>query len=292
MLIPAYAKVNLFLEIKERLNNGYHDLRMIMQGISLHDDIDIKPNSLGIIRLSLINETDFTDSQLRMLSGSNNIVYKVSEALLNKYLPGAGADIKIYKRIPMEAGLGGGSSDAASTLLGLNWCFDLGLKTDELSVIGLPFGADIPFCLKGGLAIVEGIGEKIVKLPTTKRLYFVIAKPDIGISTKEAYSYYDKHMDKHLLEKDFDGLRKALEKGELSKISTHMFNDLETAAFSMSADILKLRNKLCDIAGNSLMTGSGSAVFALFDDYYEARECFERIKRFENRAQVFFANSL
>lgn len=292
MLIPAYAKVNFFLEIKGRMENGYHDLRMIMQRISLHDDIYIKENKLGIIRTGLINERDFTDSRLKMLSGSDNIVYKVSDILLNKYLPGVGADIRIHKRIPMEAGLGGGSADAASALLGLNWYFDLGLTLDELSAIGLPFGADIPFCLKGGLAVVEGIGEKIVSLPKTKSLYFVIVKPDVGISTKEAYAYYDENADKTALKKDFDGLRKALEKGELSQISANMFNDLETVAFRMSADIVELRKELYNMAGNSLMTGSGSAVFALFDDQNRAKECLERIKRFENRAQVFFANSL
>lgn len=292
MLIPAYAKVNLYLEVKGRLENGYHDLKMVMQSISLHDDLHIKKNNRKEIRVDIINKENFDDDQLKSLVGRENIVYKVAEALMKEYIPGTGADIGIYKRIPMQAGLGGGSTDAASALLALNYYFKLGLGYEELSRIGEAFGADIPFCIRGGLAIVEGIGEKVRVLPSLKKFYMIIVKPDTGISTKEAYSYYDRKKEETFRDTDFNGLIKALEKEELSQISAKMFNDLETAAFNMSEDILRLKNELKNIAGNALMTGSGSAVFALFDDQNKAKECFERIKRFDNRAQMFFANTI
>lgn len=290
--IPAYAKINLFLEVQGKRENGYHDLRMVMQRISLHDDLYIRKNEQGRIRVEMRDMNDIPETRPIAFREEDNIVYRIGKALLDKYKPGMGVDITLYKRIPMQAGLGGGSSDAASVLLGLNWLFDLNLSFDELSRIGVTFGADIPFCLKGGLAAVEGIGERITDLETDLPYYTVIIKPYGGISTAEAFARFDEKKSSAPGTGDYEGFIQALKKENLSQISMKMYNDLETAAFDMSMEIKEWKDELAKAAGNALMTGSGSAVFALFDDYDKARVCFERMKRFDNKAQMFFANTI
>lgn len=292
MLIPAYAKINLYLKIIGKREDGYHNLKMLMQSIALHDDIYIKKNNLGEIRVNVINENSLSENERSSLTEKDNLVYKAAALLLNQYQPDIGVDIALNKKIPMQAGLGGGSSDAASVLLGLNWYFDLKLSIDELSFLGLKLGADIPFCLRGGLALVEGIGEQVRSLSKINKKYVVIMKPYIGVSTKEAFAHYDRCLDRKSVNDTFDGLMKALEKEELSGISMNMFNDLEPAVFSMAPKIAEVKKEFEMFAGNVLMTGSGSAIFTLFDDYDKALECFERIKKFGNMAQVFFTNTI
>lgn len=292
MLIPAYAKINLYLKVMGKQDNGYHNLKMLMQSISLHDDIYIQKNNSGKIRVDIINENNLSENERISLADKDNLVYKAAELLLNQYKPNVGVDIALNKRIPMQAGLGGGSSDAASVLLGLNWYLDLKLSINELSLLGLKLGADIPFCLRGGLALVEGIGEQVTPLPKIKMKYVLIVKPHIGISTKEAFAHYDRCLDEKSKNDTFENLIKALEKEELRYILPNMFNDLETAVFNMAPEIAKIKMELEKLAGGALMTGSGSAIFTLFDDYYKALECFERIKKFENMAQMFFTNTV
>ena len=292
MLIPAYAKINLYLKVTGKQDNGYHNLKMLMQSISLHDDIYIQKNNSGKIRVDIINENNLSENERISLADKDNLVYKAAELLLNQYKPNVGVDIALNKRIPMQAGLGGGSSDAASVLLGLNWYLDLKLSINELSLLGLKLGADIPFCLRGGLALVEGIGEQVTPLPKIKMKYVLIVKPNIGISTKEAFAHYDRCLDEKSKNDAFENLIKALEKEELRYILPNMFNDLETAVFNMAPEIAKIKMELEKLAGGALMTGSGSAIFTLFDDYYKALECFERIKKFENMAQMFFTNTV
>lgn len=292
MLIPAYAKINLYLKVMGKQDNGYHNLKMLMQSISLHDDIYIQKNNSGKIRVDIINENNLSENERISLADKDNLVYKAAELLLNQYKPNVGVDIALNKRIPMQAGLGGGSSDAASVLLGLNWYLDLKLSINELSLLGLKLGADIPFCLRGGLALVEGIGEQVTPLPKIKMKYVLIVKPHIGISTKEAFAHYDRCLDEKSKNDTFENLIKALEKEELKYILPNMFNDLETAVFNMAPEIAKIKMELEKLAGGALMTGSGSAIFTLFDDYYKALECFERIKKFENMAQMFFTNTV
>lgn len=292
MLIPAYAKINLYLKVTGKQDNGYHNLKMLMQSISLHDDIYIQKNNSGKIRVDIINENNLSENERISLADKDNLVYKAAELLLNQYKSNVGVDIVLNKRIPMQAGLGGGSSDAASVLLGLNWYLDLKLSINELSLLGLKLGADIPFCLRGGLALVEGIGEQVTPLPKIKMKYVLIVKPHIGISTKEAFAHYDRCLDEKSKNDAFENLIKALEKEELRYILPNMFNDLETAVFNMAPEIAKIKMELEKLAGGALMTGSGSAVFTLFDDYYKALECFERIKKFENMAQMFFTNTV
>lgn len=292
MLIPAYAKINLYLKVTGKQDNGYHNLKMLMQSISLHDDIYIQKNNSGKIRVDIINENNLSENERISLADKDNLVYKAAELLLNQYKPNVGVDIALNKRIPMQAGLGGGSSDAASVLLGLNWYLDLKLSINELSLLGLKLGADIPFCLRGGLALVEGIGEQVTPLPKIKMKYVLIVKPNIGISTKEAFAHYDRCLDEKSKNDAFENLIKALEKEELRYILPNMFNDLETAVFNMAPEIAKIKMELEKLAGGALMTGSGSAIFTLFDDYYKALECFKRIKKFENMAQMFFTNTV
>lgn len=292
MLIPAYAKINLYLKVMGKQENGYHNLKMLMQSISLHDDIYIQKNNSGKIRVDIINENNLSENERIYLADKDNLVYKAAELLLNQYKPNVGVDIALNKRIPMQAGLGGGSSDAASVLLGLNRYLDLKLSVNELSLLGLKLGADIPFCLRGGLALVEGIGEQVTPLPKIKMKYVLIVKPHIGISTKEAFAHYDRCLDEKSKNDTFENLIKALEKEELKYILPNMFNDLEVAVFNMAPEIAKIKMELEKPAGGALMTGSGSAVFTLFDDYYKALECFERIKKFENMAQMFFTNTV
>ncbi len=252
--IKAYAKINLYLDVVSRYPDGYHQIKSVMQSISLHDLVEISPAK----DLSL-------SSTSRELSNKDNLAFKAAEMLRSITSSKAGAHINITKRIPIAAGLAGGSADAAATLAGLNILWGLNLSVEELQKIGAGLGADIPFCLMGGTALAEGRGEKLARLNPMPKLWMVLATPPMYISTAGVYRLVDKREIAPL----YTGTEflNALSSGDIIQISAMLKNLLEEVVLPLHPDIESIK-KLAVTSGGSgaLMSGSGPSVFIICRD--------------------------
>jgi 4-diphosphocytidyl-2-C-methyl-D-erythritol kinase len=258
--IKAPAKLNLTLDIMGLAAGGYHALDMVMQTISLYDTVTLEPSDdIKIICPPWLP------------SGTGNLAYRAAEALRAFAGARAGALIRLEKNIPAEAGLGGGSADAAAVLKGLNELWELGLGAGDLCKIGMSLGADVPFALAGGTARVKGMGESIEPIIGVKPLWFLIAKPVGGISTAEAYKLCDKiGAGKH---PDNTRFIEAMKAGDIEGMAKAGGNALEKAAVKMLPEIGELISKMKSTgAGYCAMTGSGSAVFGVFQTEKEAKQ--------------------
>ena len=258
--ISAHAKINLALQITGRRDDGYHNLKTVMQSISLADTVTIKRNNSDFISVSC--------SDTYIPSGGGNIACKAAKAFFEAAgISHTGTEIEIDKHIPHQAGLGGGSADAAAVIYGLNILCSTNFAVERLCEIGVSIGADIPFCLVGGTALCEGIGEKITPMPLIPDCHIVIAKGSEGISTKDAYSRIDA-LGK-LPEYDFDVSGFSTDIITVSKACSNIF---ERAA--NIPEIIKIKNiMLQNGALTSIMTGSGSAVFGIFTDKMLSVSC-------------------
>lgn len=261
--VDAPAKINLSLDIIGKRYDGYHLVKMIMQTVSLSDTVSVHTRDDGEISLVCNNDDIPCDS--------TNIAYKAADEFF-KYteINNPGILIKIKKRIPTQAGLAGGSTDGAAVLVALNELFNTGLSENELAEIGAKIGADVPFCIYGGTMSADGIGTILNPLPAMPECYFVIVKPDISVSTKEAYALTDEKG--FTLRTSSEILAEAICSGDIKSICGALHNDFE--------DVLNLDevNKIHDLfrqngALGSCMSGSGSAVFGIFTDEYEAQDC-------------------
>ena len=275
----AHAKLNLVLDITGKRPDGYHDIRSVMQTIELHDDIEIEtePDRINKIQVSCTNAGDFSGIKW----DESNLVYKAADLLLKseamKEKTPVSVRITVTKRIPDGAGMGGGSADAAAVLNGLNEMLGLGLKKDCLAETGAKIGADIPFCIYGNTALCEGIGEIVTPLPSAQKMYCILLKPEISLSTKDMYRITDSYSstDPH---PDAAGMINALKTEDENEFFRSLGNFMEPAAVHMCPEINELRRSL-SMAGAmaSMMTGSGSTVFGLFTDFEKAQKTFERL---------------
>ena len=266
----AYAKINLTLDIIGKLDNGYHLVDMIMQSVSLYDTVTVKKTDKGIKVFSSI-ET---------LGGEEDIAYKAAGLFFEKSSIQKGAEIKIQKNIPLAAGLGGGSSNAAAVLMLLNKLYDEPLNYIELNEIALKLGADVPFFLKGGTCRAEGIGEKLNKLPSLPNCYIVIAKDGQKKSTKYMYSVVD-NADITQFRPDNSSAIKALEEENIFSLSKHI-NNVFLAAWDKSPakDLLSKNNALT--VG---LSGSGPSYFAIYQQEEDAQKALFALK--ENNITAF-----
>jgi len=267
LLIFAPAKINLTLDILGKRPEGYHELWSVMQAITLGDLVEIEPAEE--INLRVVGADLPVDS--------TNIAYKAVLALRAATGKALGASITIRKKIPLEAGLAGGSADGAAVLFGLNKIYNLNLRKEELAEIGAKISADIPFCLNGGTALVQGIGEKVKKLSPLKKGYFVIYKPPFGISTREAYL---RLADKDLTEEhpDREKILKALAEENLEDLGKFLKNLLEISALEINPEIYKYKNELLNLKPlGALISGSGSALFALTENLKKAKEIYYQL---------------
>ncbi len=275
--VTAPAKINLSLDITGSRHDGYHLLRMVMQSVSLCDTLVLRKKTAG--------EITFSCDRDGVPVSAENLAVRAAHAFFTyTRLTDAGVDISLEKRIPIQAGLGGGSTDAAATLVGLNALFQTGLDTRTLCGIGLYLGADVPFTLKGGAALCEGIGEIMQPLPSLADCFFVIAKPEIGIITKEAFAHYDTHPPSR--RPDTELVAAAVAAGDLRSLGSAMCNVLEEVCLYPEVFLLKKRLMDCHALG-ALMTGSGSAVFGLFDEKSAAKRCLSVMK--EHAKEVYLA---
>ncbi len=250
----AYAKLNLALDVVGVRDNGYHDVRMIMQTVDLHDSLAFKKSETPGITLS-VGGADLP-------AGPGNLVYDAAKLLLDTYGVKEGVQITLDKCIPMASGMAGGSSDAAAALRGLNRLFDLGATPEALRRIGVQLGADIPYCLEGGTALAEGIGEIITPLPAIPRCFILIVKPPAGVSTSFVYRNLD--MD-NLDHPDVDGMITAIKNGSYIGIASKLGNVLERVTLAHCPEIATIKEQMLSLGADGvLMSGSGPTVFGLF----------------------------
>lgn len=274
--LKAYAKVNLTLDVIGKLPNGYHEVKMIMQQINLYDEVTISKRKTGI--------------ELRTNSGfipkdNRNIAFKAAQIMVERYDIKSGIQIYIDKRIPISAGLAGGSTDAAAVIKGINLLFKLNLTLDEQMKIGLELGADVPFCIMGGAAIAEGIGEKLTPIKGLKHGWMVLAKPSIGVSTKEVYQKLNwDQIKKHPNTED---MLNAIDKDEIHDVSAQLCNVLEEVTLELYPVVKELKDRFYEYGGlGVLMSGSGPSVFGFFKTYDKAKKAQKKLSRIYNQSYL------
>lgn len=263
--ISAPAKLNLTLDIAGVRHDGYHLLRTIMQTVDIYDYITIEKNASNSTIIEC--DSDYVPCDER------NLVHRaITEFFNSTGIEHCGITAGIDKHIPAMAGMAGGSTDAAAALIGLDKMFSTNLNIEQLCKIGVKLGADVPFCLFGGTAVCEGIGEIITKLKNLSGCVFVVVKPDISISTPEAFKKYDSIDEPD--SSDFIGMCTAIEKSIIPSVGSKLFNALSFAANDTSIHDL-CQKLIANGAVGSSMTGSGSACFGIFDDEKTASKCVD-----------------
>lgn len=273
----AYAKINLGLDVVRRLENGYHEVKMIMQTVGIYDELTFEKAEDGI-RIT-------TDSG-ELPTNEDNLIYKAARLLMEKYQVQEGVRIHLQKNIPIAAGMAGGSTDAAATFQGINELFGLGCDEEKLKELAVKVGADVPYCIMGGTALAEGIGEKLTRLPAAPQCVLLVAKPDINVSTKFVYEHLDAAGVEH--HPDIDGMIAAIEQGNLAGVVERLENVLETVTVPAYPIIDTIKSKMLEMgAEGSLMSGSGPTVFGIFTDKEKAEAAYEYIKSEGLAKQVF-----
>lgn len=276
--LRAYAKINLGLDVVRRREDGYHEVRMIMQTISLHDRLSIRACKEDGISIK---------TNLSYLpTNENNLVYKAALLLKEEFGIEQGLSIHLDKHIPVAAGMAGGSTDAAAALVGLNQLFQLGLTKEELMKRGVRLGADIPYCILGGTALSEGIGEVLTPLPKLPECFVLIAKPPMHVSTK--FVYENLKLDTLPSHPDIDGMAEAIQKGQLAGVISRMENVLESVTIPEYPVIGQLKDIMKNAgAKNALMSGSGPTVFGIFTEEAAAKNALKLCRR-QNPSNVVF----
>jgi 4-diphosphocytidyl-2-C-methyl-D-erythritol kinase len=261
--LAAYAKLNLSLDIRGKRSDGYHELDTIMQSIDLCDEVTVERADALRVRFSAGG-----------IDARNNTAYAAAEAFFAYTgLPG-GAEISIQKNIPLMAGLGGASADAAAVLTGLNRLYGANLDGETLRMLGKRVGADVPFALLGGMARAQGIGEALTRLYPPRQFYYALLKPRAGVSTAEAFARY--RASEHV---SIDTVEYALLKGDMELYLKHAGNALGLSALALAPGIMAAAQALMAAgAAKALMTGSGSAMFAPFETEEEARQAAARVR--------------
>lgn len=274
----AYAKINIGLDVLRRRNDGYHEVKMIMQTVDICDDLLFeKTKQPGIVL-----KTDHEE----LPTGGDNLICKAAALLFQEKGITEGVKITLTKRIPIAAGMAGGSSDAAAAMRGLNELFRMGYSMQELQELGVRLGADIPYCLVGGTMLSEGIGEILTPLPAPPECFLVVAKPDINVST--GFVYGNLHADMLTDHPDIDGMINALNIGELKGITDRLGNVLETVTIKEYPIIEELKELLRNKgAENALMSGSGPTVFGIFTNHETAEAAAEAVREQKLAGQVY-----
>lgn len=276
--LKALAKINLGLDVVRRREDGYHEVRMIMQTIHLYDQLLIKKEKEPGIQIA---------SNLAFLPvNDNNLVYKAGKLLMDEFQIGEGVSVELTKRIPVAAGMAGGSTDAAAMLYGMNEIFGLGLTRKQLMDRGVLIGADVPYCLMRGTALAEGIGEKLKSLPPMVKCPVLIAKPNISVSTK--FVYQNLVLDENTVHPDIDGMIENIKANDLHAIADGMGNVLESVTIPHYPIIEEIKNRMkASGAINAMMSGSGPTVFGLFEDEETARKAMEDMKESGLSKQIY-----
>lgn len=282
--LKAFAKINLGLDVIGKNDDGYHDVRMVMQTLDLYDDVVLQLSSgTGEITMEVSSDEDRID-----ISGipcdDRNLCIKAAKRSFEEWkVAGCNLHIKLVKRIPSEAGMAGGSTDAAAVLVGLNELLGLNKSREDLAVTGLSLGADIPYCIYGGTRLAEGIGEVFTEIiPPIAEIPVVIIKPPFGVSTGVIYNAIDTARD--VLHPDIDSIVEDISRGNYKALGGHIGNSMESIVSDMHPEISDIRQLLLDLgAYAACMSGSGTTVYGLFEDSRVADAARNQIqKRNEN----------
>ena len=276
--LRAYGKINLGLDVVRKREDGYHELRMIMQTVGLYDELKMKVIPEDEIRLSV---------NLSFLpTNENNLICKAIAMLKQEFGIQEGIEARLEKRIPVAAGMAGGSSDAAAALVGMNRLFRLGLSKKQLMEYGVRLGADVPYCVMRGTALSEGIGEILTPLPPMPSCYILLAKPGISVSTK--FVYENLHADQLKDHPNIDRMLEAIQWHNLYKLADLMGNVLETVTIPKYPVIQEIKDHMKEHGAlNAMMSGSGPTVFGLFDDKRTAEQACEALRSSHLAKTVF-----
>lgn len=279
--LKALAKINLGLDVVRRREDGYHEVRMIMQTIHLYDRLDIKRTKESGIQIQ---------TNLSFLPvNENNLIYKAAKLLMDEFSITDGVSVKLDKRIPVAAGMAGGSTDAAAMLFGMNRLFSLGLTKRQLMERGVQIGADVPYCIMRGTALAEGIGEELSPLAPMVKCPVLIAKPSISVSTK--FVYQNLKLDDATIHPDIDRLIADIRAKNLYDIAAHMGNVLETVTIPNYPVIDEIKkHMLSHGAVGAMMSGSGPTVFGLFDDEATAKKAYKAMRSSHLARQVYLTS--
>lgn len=276
--VKAYGKINLGLDVTGKRNDGYHEVKMVMQSVKIHDSIMLEKNTSGDIRIT--TNLGFIPTDKR------NLVYKAAKLMKDEFGIEEGIAIDLQKHIPVSAGMGGGSSDAAAILAAMNKMFKLKLSLNELMKRGEQLGADVPFCLMKGTALAEGIGEKLTRLPPMPECCILIAKPGFSVSTRKVYEKLS--LDEIHDHPDIDGIIDAIEEEDIYELSSLMGNVLETVTIKDYPQIEDIKNAMIENGAlNAMMSGSGPSVFGIFDEPEEAEYAMDALREMKLAKQIF-----
>lgn len=279
--VKALAKINLGLDVVRKREDGYHEVKMVMQTIHLFDRLEMKKTQA--------DEITITTNLTFLPTNENNLVYKAAKLLKDEFSIKDGIHVKLHKHIPVAAGMAGGSTDAAAVLYGMNSMFELGLSKGELMQRGVKIGADVPYCIMRGTALAEGIGEKLTALPPMVKCPVLIAKPQISVSTK--FVYENLRLNEGIVHPDIDTLVSDIEAKDLPKIAADMGNILETVTIPNYPVIAQIKDLMKEQGAlNAMMSGSGPTVFGLFDTEETAVRAYEKMRKSGLAKQVYLTS--
>lgn len=274
----AYAKINLGLDVLRRRPDGYHEVKMVMQTVDIYDDLFLEKTEKPGVELQIEGS--------ELTAGKDNLICRAAELFMEEKGIAGGVKIRLVKRIPIAAGMAGGSSDAAATLRGMNELWETGCSAQELQKLGVRLGADIPYCVVGGTMLSEGIGEILTPLPAPPECVLLIAKPEISVSTK--FVYENLHADTLKSHPDIDGMVEAIRRGQLEGITERMGNVLETVTTRTYPVIEEIKTVMKEKgAENALMSGSGPTVFGIFGQKEQAEAAAAILRERDLAKQVF-----
>ncbi|MCR5590896.1 MAG: 4-(cytidine 5'-diphospho)-2-C-methyl-D-erythritol kinase [Lachnospiraceae bacterium] len=276
MKIKAHAKINLGLDVLRRRDDGYHEVRMVMQTIGLCDELSFERTGQGI---RIVSDSDAVPLN------EDNLIYKAASLMMEEYGIKDGIEVRLEKNIPVAAGLAGGSTDAAAVFKAMNMIFGLGLDTTELQKLGVRIGADIPYCIMGGTATAEGIGEKLTPIKPCPKCRVLLAKPEAGVST--AHVYRSLKLDE-ITHPDIDAVISGIESGSIKDVAANLGNVLESVTVPENPVIDKIKKIMTENgAMNALMSGSGPSVFGLFENEEDIKRAYGILNESGYAPQLF-----
>lgn len=279
VIIKCPAKINISLDVVGKREDGYHLLKTIMQSVSLFDEVTVKKSPEGI---------NLYCNNGNVPCNSSNTAYKAASIMMDKFGIQEGIDIIIEKKIPISAGLAGGSTDAAGVIKAIDQLFEFGLSTEDMMKLGVGVGADVPFCILEGTALAEGIGEVLTPIGPLDEIWCVLAKPDISVSTMEVFSKLK--IDEIPRHPNTSRLIEYIEKKDIKNMALSMINVLETVTIKENPVIFDIKNIMMEFhALGSLMSGSGPTVFGIFEDKASAEKCYNRLRDYLK--EVFLVKS-
>lgn len=278
MRLKALAKINLGLDVLRRREDGYHEVRMIMQTLKMYDRITLRKTKEPGIQLK--------SNLFYVPENESNLAYRAAKLLMDEFLPEEGVFIDLQKFIPVAAGMAGGSSDAAAVLYGMNRMFQLDLSKRQLMERGVKIGADVPYCIMRGTVLAEGIGEELTPLPPMPPCKVLVAKPPVSVSTK--FVYENLKLDEVKKHPEIDILLEGIKEGNLHKVASHMGNVLETVTIPHYPVIAEIREEMMQLGAlNAMMSGSGPTVFGLFEDEEAAEQAYSKMREGTLAKQVY-----